>query len=82
VSSVDQNTEDTMKDDLPELQSAALRLRCITVLTHIDEESLRIVDSVLGRLVPGTTKPRAKRSANDAGGATTANGSDPKGGSK
>lgn len=71
-----------MKDDTIDTQSAALRLRCIQVLTTIDEESLRIVDSVLGRLVPGTTKPRAKRRATNAGGATTVTGGDPKGGTR
>lgn len=70
------------KDDYPESQSAALRLRCIRVLTNIDEESLRIVDSVLGRLMPGTSKPRAKRSASDARDTTTPLGTDPKGGMK
>ena len=70
------------KEDFSESQSAALRLRCIRVLVHIDEESLRIVDSVLGRLVPGTAKPRTKRSANANGGATTATSGDSKGGVK
>jgi len=70
------------KEDFSESQSAALRLRCIRVLIHIDDESLRIVDSVLGRLVPGTTKPRVKRSANVAGGATTPTSVDAKGGGK
>jgi len=50
-------------DDFPEAQTAALRLRCIKVLTDIDEESLRIVDSVLCRLVPSAPKARAKRTA-------------------
>lgn len=70
------------KEDFSESQSAALRLRCIRVLIHIDEESLRIVDLVLGRLVPGATKPRAKRSASVTGGAATATSGDPKGGVK
>lgn len=34
------------KDDTQDLASEALRLRCIRVLTTIDEESLRIADSV------------------------------------
>jgi hypothetical protein len=70
------------KDDFSESQSAALRLRCIRVLIHVDEESLRIVDSVLGRLVPETSKPKAKRSASAAGAATTAAGAEPIGGAK
>ena len=71
-----------MNDDFSEPQSAALRLRCIRVLTTIDEESLRIVDSVLGRLVPSTPKARAKPRAHDAGGKATTTGPDPKGGAK
>jgi hypothetical protein len=71
-----------MKDDIQDNQSAALRLRCIRVLTTIDEESLRIVDSVLGRLVPSTPKTRAKPRANDAGPKATLTGTDLKGGAK
>lgn len=70
------------KDDIEDVQSAALRLRCIRVLTTIDEESLRIVDSVLGRLVPSTSKTRAKSRTRDAGAKATLPGPDPKGGAK
>ena len=70
------------RDDLPNTQTAALRLRCIKVLTDIDEESLRIVDSVLGRLVPTATTSRGKRRSKDAGGTAGAAGADTTGGAK
>lgn len=70
------------RDDLPNTQTAALRLRCIKVLTDIDEESLRIVDSVLGRLVPAASTPRAKRRSKDAGSTAGALGADTTGGAE
>lgn len=70
------------RDDLPNPQAAGLRLRCIKVLTDIDEESLRIVDSVLGRLVPTASTPRTKRRSKDAGGTAAAPGADTTGGAE
>lgn len=70
------------RDDFAEPQSAALRLRCIRVLINIDDESLRIVDSVLGRLVPSTPKLRSKPRASETGPKTTTAGTEPKGGVK